>query len=69
MVAAAAALVICLRLSADVYGRGDADLLFPTIFNSKQGLDDRSGVRWLIMALRRPGDVVLTTHLGWPAVW
>jgi len=31
-------------------------------------LDDRAGVRWL-MAQRQPGDVLLTTHFGLPAVW
>lgn len=31
-------------------------------------LDDRAAVRSLI-AMRQPGDAILTTHLGWPAVW
>jgi hypothetical protein len=35
---------------------------------TNHGLDDRTAVRWL-MAQRRPGDAVITTHLGWPAIW
>ena len=32
------------------------------------GLDDQHAVAYLL-AHRQPGDAVLTTHLGWPAVW
>jgi hypothetical protein len=35
---------------------------------SNYGLDDRSSVRWLL-AIHRPGDVVLTTHYGLAAIW
>jgi hypothetical protein len=35
---------------------------------ANHGLDDRTAVRWL-MAQRRPGDALITTHLGWPAIW
>ena len=36
--------------------------------DSKQHFDDRTSVRWLIRRAR-PGDAVLTTRLGWPAIW
>ena len=35
---------------------------------SNYGLDDRRSVRWL-MAARRPGDVLMTTHFGLAALW
>jgi len=31
-------------------------------------MNDRAGVRWL-MQRYRPGDALISTHLGWPAVW
>ena len=36
--------------------------------DSKQHVDDRTSVRWLIRRARS-GDAVLTTRLGWPAIW
>jgi hypothetical protein len=47
--------------------RGVNDLDIPHL-NEKHALDDRSAVRWL-MSQWRPGDVLMTTRLGWPAVW
>ena len=35
---------------------------------SNHELDDRTAVRWL-MAQRHPGDAVMTTHFGLPALW
>lgn len=35
---------------------------------TNHGLDDRSGVQWL-MAHRQPGDAIMSTHHGLPAVW
>lgn len=66
-VAASAAFVV-FRLSADIVGRGLEDLARARPRDSKQRLDDRAAVRWLI-SRRRPGDVLLTTHFGWPAIW
>jgi hypothetical protein len=61
-------LMVGVRLLRDVYDRGEGDLLFTGAFNSNHALDDRSAVRWLI-AQHAAGDVVMTTHLAWPAVW
>jgi hypothetical protein len=36
--------------------------------HTNHGLDDRRSVRFL-MAVRRPGDVLMTTHFGLAAVW
>jgi hypothetical protein len=35
---------------------------------SNYGLDDRASVKWLL-DVEKPGDAILTTHLGLPAVW
>jgi hypothetical protein len=67
-VVAAGTLVVGVRLLQDVYHRGEGDLRFKGAFDSNHALDDRSAVRWLT-ARRLPGDVVMTTHLAWPAVW
>jgi hypothetical protein len=54
-------------LCADIYRTGECDIRTrPT--RSTHSLDDRSAIRSL-MAQRRPGDAMLTTHLGLPAVW
>jgi hypothetical protein len=65
---AAGTLVIGARLLRDVYDRGEGDLFSTGAFDSNHGLDDRSAVTWL-MAHHAAGDVVMTTHLAWPAVW
>ncbi len=56
-----------LPLVTNIVGRGanDVEARAP---HSKQNLDDRTSVRWL-MRRARPGDAVLTTRLGWPAIW
>jgi hypothetical protein len=46
-------------------GAGDVEARTP---DSKQQFDDRTAVRWL-MRRARPGDALLTTRLGWPAIW
>jgi len=44
------------------------DVLFvPQAPESFQGMDDRAGVRWL-MQRYQPGDALISTHLGWPAI-
>lgn len=62
-----ATVVLTLRLASDVVVRGyhDLDIPHPT---EKQQLIDRSAVRWLL-AQQRSGDTLLTTRLGWPAIW
>ena len=35
---------------------------------STHSVDDRSAIRF-VMTQRRPGDAMLVTHLGLPAVW
>ncbi len=69
-VAAAAVLIACIRLSADVYANG-----YDFILNFDRGestqnhaLNDRSAVPWLMQQVR-PGDAVLATRLTWPAIW
>lgn len=63
-IAGAAALII----TADIFTTGRRNLELTAPPNSNHGLDDRSAVRWL-MDRRLPGDALLTTRLGWPAVW
>lgn len=44
------------------------DALFTHAPDAFQGMNDRAGVRWL-MQRYHPGDVLISTHLGWPALW
>lgn len=57
-----------IRLCADIFARGTENLDIWHAYGNKHGLDDRAAVRWL-MGQRQPGDAVVSTHLGWPAVW
>ena len=63
MVVAGAAIVFC----CGILQRGIRRLHMerPT---SKQGVDDRTAVSWLI-SHRQPGDALITTRLGLPALW
>ncbi|MEO5897167.1 MAG: hypothetical protein ABIS06_15870 [Vicinamibacterales bacterium] len=56
-----------LFVTADILNNGTPKLEF-SARESNHGLDDRSAVGW-IMDRRLPGDALLTTHLGWPAMW
>jgi hypothetical protein len=56
--------VICLG----VVLRGIEDWRTARPANSNRAIDDRSAVSWL-MAQRRPGDSMITTRFGLPAVW
>ena len=56
-----------LWVSADIIAQGKPVLDF-TPRTSNHGLDDRTAVQW-VMDRKRPGDAVMTTHLGWPALW
>lgn len=61
------ALLASLYVGVDivVQGRRNLDLGAPR--DSNHALDDRGAVAWL-MQRRQPGDVIMTTGLGWPAV-
>jgi hypothetical protein len=65
-VAAAAAAAAAGAVCADLVRHGVLALVNRP--RSNYGLDDRRSVRWL-MAARRPGDVVMTTHFGLAALW
>ena len=56
------------QLFADIVTRGRTALDDRRHSTHKHQLDDRAAVRWL-MEQRRPGDVLMTTHLALPAVW
>jgi hypothetical protein len=62
-----AIIAVTVRLGSNIVARGRARLDIPHS-NHKHQLDDRAAVRWL-MDHRRPGDILVTTRLGWPAVW
>jgi hypothetical protein len=66
LVFAVAAAVTAIAVCVDVFHRGVVALEARP--HSNYGLDDRRSVRFL-MAVRRPGDVLMTTHFGLAAVW
>jgi len=57
-----------LVVGSDIIVRGYRDLDLGAPSTSNHDLDDRSAVAWL-KARHRPGDVIVTTQLGWPAIW
>ena len=68
LILAAIVALAALRLCDDIFLRGKEDMRVARPPDNKHQLDDRAAVRWL-MRQRQPGDAVMTTHLGWPAVW
>jgi hypothetical protein len=66
LVLAVAAAVTAIAVCADVFRRGAVDLEARP--HTNYGLDDRRSVRFL-MAVHRPGDVLMTTHFGLAAIW
>jgi hypothetical protein len=68
LLAGGAAAAVALVVSGDVVERGwrHLDLGIPP--DSNHGMDDRGGVRWL-MQQRLPGDAIVSTRLGLPAIW
>jgi hypothetical protein len=56
------------RLCGNIVARGKLYLDARRHATDKQQLDDRAAVAWL-MNHWEPGDVLMTTHLAWPAVW
>lgn len=66
--AAVPAAALAVFLTVDISARGIDDLRRARSPETNHGLNDRDSVRWLL-AQRKPGDAVLTTRLGWPAIW
>jgi hypothetical protein len=66
--AASGILFIGFQVCSDIVRNGIYALEVERPRDSKQGIDDRSGVRWLLRE-HRYGDLLMTTHLGLPAVW
>lgn len=62
------ALATAVAIGADICRTGWPALDFGQSPNSNHGVDDRRAVPWL-MARRQSGDAVLSTRLGWPAIW
>jgi hypothetical protein len=60
--------VVALVVVVDVvdHGWGHIDVGVPA--ESNHSVDDRTGVPWL-MRHRQAGDAIVTTRLGWPAIW
>jgi hypothetical protein len=68
IVLAVAAGDVAWRVGFDQY-RGALGVLFLSHAPvENQGIEDRAGVSWLL-GRRQPGDVILSSHLGWPAIW
>ena len=63
-IALAAAAILC---SAGIVARG-AGRFHVDRPTSSHGVDDRTAVSWLI-SQRQPGDAVISTRLGLPAIW
>jgi hypothetical protein len=55
-------------LSFDIVHRGLSELLGTRSARTNRAMDDRGALAWL-MAQRRPGDALITTRFGLPAVW
>jgi hypothetical protein len=64
--AAACVGAIVTLVCGDVFRRGQLELEAKPMSN--YGLDDRRSVRTLL-ALHRPGDVIMTTHFGLAGLW
>lgn len=60
-------MLLTVRLGADIVRRGYDALEIPRL-REFEVLNDRAGARSLL-AQRRPGDAVMTTQKGWPAIW
>ena len=67
-VAGALACTAVLPVSWDVTKRGWHRLHLKGPAETNHGMDDRRGVAWL-MRHRQAGDAIVTTRLGWPAIW
>jgi len=57
-----------IRLTSDIVRQGRNDHRINDSIPSRQSLNDRDAVRWL-MRHRQPGDAFAATRLAWPALW
>ena len=64
---AAVAAIVTFQVCSDVFRHGVDDVRNFRPVGSNRSTDDRTAILWL-MNHRRPGDVVVTTRLGLPAV-
>lgn len=62
------ATIAALSVSAAIVVRGYSHLDLEASGDSNHALDDRRAVAWM-NARRQPGDVIISTRLGWPALW
>ncbi|HJR60872.1 MAG TPA: hypothetical protein VJ813_15790 [Vicinamibacterales bacterium] len=62
------AIAIAIYVSTDILTTGYRHLDLDHPASGNHALDDRGAVRWL-MQRRQPGDALLSTRLGWPAIW
>jgi hypothetical protein len=60
--------IVASCLVADVVAGGKQELMGARWSDAKHRLNDQLAVRWL-MRQHRPGDVLISTQLAWPAVW
>ena len=68
MLSGVVAMGVAVLMAGDIFRTGWPALDFDAPRDSNHGVDDRQAVPWLI-ARRQPGDAVLSTKLGWPAIW
>ncbi|HET9369305.1 MAG TPA: hypothetical protein VFO19_03630 [Vicinamibacterales bacterium] len=68
LAAAVAVLAVSYALANDIITRGWRTVLSPHAREGEPAVDDRRAVSFVKDRLR-PGDVILTTRLGWPAIW
>ena len=66
--AASIPVALAVHLGAEVWQRGWTHREIQRMRDSKERMNDASGVRWL-MAQYRPGDALVGTRLTWPAIW
>ncbi len=59
---------IAFQLCGDLLRRGIDDVSATRPAETNRYVDDRSSISWL-MAQRQPGDLIITTKLGLPAIW
>ena len=61
-------IVLSTWAAADVIAQGRRHLDIGVTADNNHGVDDRTAVKWLLEQAG-PGDAVVTTRLGWPAIW
>ena len=68
LAAALAIAALVVATSYDITALGWQDFRTTRDAMINRGLDDRASTQWLV-SQRREGDAVLTSRLGWPALW